>query len=176
MTYQESRKMQNEGDWEPVRLLSTAARLVRREVDNKLRAVGLTQERVTVLRVLLADGPMRRAELARRLRVTAQTLGTALVSMAGQGLVEEVPAETVGRSGRWVAISERGQKLLADAENLEQDDSTAGIGPELRAELTALIRGLEPGRPTRRAAPLFPSGRQQGVPPLTAGSEPPLPG
>nr|WP_269437357.1 MULTISPECIES: MarR family winged helix-turn-helix transcriptional regulator [unclassified Arthrobacter] len=138
--------MQNEGDWEPVRLLSTAARLVRREVDNKLRALGLTQERVTVLRVLLTDGPMRRAELARRLRVTAQTLGTSLVSMAGQGLVEEVPPETTGRSGRLMAISERGQKMLADAENLEQNTSTAGIGPELRAELISLIRGLEPAR------------------------------
>ena len=62
--------MQNEGDWEPVRLLSTAARLVRRDVDNRLRAIGLTQERVTVLRVRAAEGPMRRAELARRLRNT----------------------------------------------------------------------------------------------------------
>ncbi|MCC3275201.1 MarR family winged helix-turn-helix transcriptional regulator [Arthrobacter sp. zg-Y40] len=115
-------------------------------MDNKLRALGLTQERVTVLRVLLTDGPMRRAELARRLRVTAQTLGTSLVSMAGQGLVEEVPPETTGRSGRLMAISERGQKMLADAENLEQNTSTAGIGPELRAELISLIRGLEPAR------------------------------
>ena len=60
--------MQNEGEWEAVRLLSTAARLVRREVDNRLRELGLTQERVTVLRVLAGDGPMKRAELARRLR------------------------------------------------------------------------------------------------------------
>ncbi|WP_186764178.1 MarR family winged helix-turn-helix transcriptional regulator [Arthrobacter yangruifuii] len=153
--------MQNEGDWEPVRLLSTAARLVRREVDNSLRAVGLTQERVTVLRVLLADGPMQRAELARRLRVTAQTLGTALVSMAGQGLVEEVPAGTVGRSGRWMAISERGQKLLADAENLEQDESTAGVGPELRLELMTLIRRLEHGRPPSPGTP-SPAGMADG--------------
>ena len=138
--------MPNEGDWEPVRLLSTAARLVRREADNRLREVGLTQERVTVLRVLLADGPMRRAELARRLRVTAQTLGTSLASMAGQGLVEEVAPGTGGRSGRLMVISERGQKLLADAENLEQGTSMAGIGPELRMELITLIRGLEPAR------------------------------
>ncbi len=138
--------MPNEGDWEPVRLLSTAARLVRREADNRLREVGLTQERVTVLRVLLADGPMRRAELARRLRVTAQTLGTSLASMAGQGLVEEVAPGAGGRSRRLVVISERGQKLLADAENLEQGTSMAGIGPELRMELIALIRGLEPAR------------------------------
>ena len=152
--------MQNEGDWEPVRLLSTAARLVRREVDNRLRAVGLTQERVTVLRVLLADGPMRRAELARRLRVTAQTLGTSLGSMAGQGLVEEVPAETAGRGGRLMAISERGQKLLADAENLEQSTTTAGIGPDLRMELVSLIRGLEPVRqPKTRVQPSAPAGQ-----------------
>ncbi|MCQ1948960.1 MarR family transcriptional regulator [Arthrobacter sp. zg-Y859] len=167
--------MQNEGDWEPVRLLSTAARLVRREVDNKLRTVGLTQERVTVLRVLLAEGPMRRAELARRLRVTAQTLGTALVSMAAQGLVEEVSAETVGRSGRWMAISERGQKLLADAENLEQDNSTAGIGPELRSELITLIRGLEHGKQQRPSGTPLAAAQQDGNP-LSAASEPPLPG
>ncbi|MCC9204090.1 MarR family winged helix-turn-helix transcriptional regulator [Arthrobacter sp. zg-Y769] len=163
--------MQNEGDWEPVRLLSTAARLVRREVDNKLRAVGLTQERVTVLRILLADGPMRRAELARRLRVTAQTLGTALVSMVAQGLVEEVPGETVGRSGRWMAISERGQKLLADAENLEQDTSTAGIGPELRSELITLIRALERGRQQQAPHRPAPAGAQHEGPLV-----PPLPG
>ncbi|MCC3272393.1 MarR family winged helix-turn-helix transcriptional regulator [Arthrobacter zhangbolii] len=167
--------MQNEGDWEPVRLLSTAARLVRRQVDNKLRAVGLTQERVTVLRVLLVDGPMRRAELARRLRVTAQTLGTALVSMAGQGLVEEV-AIAAGKSGRLMAISERGQKLLADAENLEQDNSTVGIGPELRAELITLIRSLEPGATTQEAMVLRPESVGNGSSPTVPAGEQAGPG
>ena len=162
--------MQNEGDWEPVRLLSTAARLVRRQVDNKLRSVGLTQERVTILRILLADGPMRRAELARRLRVTAQTLGTALVSMAGQGLVEEA-AGAAGRRGRLMAISERGQKLLADAENLEQDHSTVGIGPELRTELITLIRSLEPGAKTQGAVRLRPDAIGSGPSPAVAAGE-----
>ena len=164
--------MQNEGDWEPVRLLSTAARLVRREVDNNLRAVGLTQERVTVLRILLADGPMRRAELARRLRVTAQTLGTALVTMAGQGLVEEVAPGPSKRNGRMMSISERGQKLLAEAENLEQDTSTAGIGPDLRTELIALIRRLEPG-PRRVERGVFRTGPMPEAAPRAGAGEGP---
>lgn len=166
--------MQNEGDWEPVRLLSTAARLVRREVDNTLRSVGLTQERVTVLRVLLSDGPMRRAELARRLRVTAQTLGTALVSMSGQGLVEEVPSRVPGRTGRMMAISEKGQKLLADAENLEQTNATADIGPGLRAELIGLIRALEPVRQDRGPAASPAPGAGQ-APVVAAAMDPPGP-
>lgn len=135
--------MQNEGDWEPVRLLSTAARLVRRDVDNRLRAIGLTQERVTVLRVLAAEGPMRRAELARRLRVTAQTLGTSLVGMLEQGLVRELPPGTVDRPGRMVDISDRGRTLLDGADRIEQSGFPAVIGPELRQELIDLIRGLE---------------------------------
>lgn len=149
--------MQNEGDWEPVRLLSTAARLVRRDVDNRLRAIGLTQERVTVLRVLAAEGPMRRAELARRLRVTAQTLGTSLVGMAEQGLVRELPPGTVDRPGRMVAVSDRGRMLLDGADTIEQSGFPAVIGPELRRELIDLIRGLEnrrvAGRPDIRLLP-----------------------
>lgn len=137
--------MQNEGDWEAIRLLSTAARLVRREIDNRLRSVGLTQERVTVLRVLDADGPMKRAELARRLRVTAQTLGTSLVTMSRQGLVGEVPLAVNG-SRRAVNISEHGRKMLGQAEDIEQAGFSAAIRPELRHELIGLIRELEARR------------------------------
>jgi DNA-binding MarR family transcriptional regulator len=135
--------MQNEGDWEAVRLLSTAARLVRREVDNRLREVGLTQERVTVLRVLLADGPLKRAELARRLRVTAQTLGTSLVTMSRQGLVAELPPEVDGFARRVVGISDYGRKMLLQADDIERTGFTADFRPELRRELIGLIRELD---------------------------------
>ncbi|MBO0897609.1 MarR family winged helix-turn-helix transcriptional regulator [Arthrobacter sunyaminii] len=134
--------MQNEGEWEAVRLLSTAARLVRREVDNRLRSIGLTQERVTVLRVLDAEGPMKRAELARRLRVTAQTLGTSLVTMSRQGLVGELPPEPSG-SRRAVSISQYGRKMLGRADDIERSGFTAALRPELRRELIGLIRELE---------------------------------
>ena len=135
--------MHNEGDWEAVRLLSTAARLVRREVDNRLREVGLTQERVTVLRVLLTDGPLKRAELARRLRVTAQTLGTSLVTMARQGLVAELPPGAGGAARRMVGISDHGRRMLLQADDIERAGFTADIRPELRRELVDLIRELE---------------------------------
>lgn len=135
--------MQNEGDWEAVRLLSTAARLVRREVDNRLRDVGLTQERVTVLRVLETEGPMKRAELARRLRITAQTLGTSLVTMTRQGLVGELPPAAEGAPRRVVDISDHGRRMLARADDIERAGFSADIRPELRAELIGLIRELE---------------------------------
>lgn len=135
--------MQNEGEWEAVRLLSTAARLVRREVDNRLRDIGLTQERVTVLRVLNIDGPMKRAELARRLRITAQTLGTSLVTMARHGLVGELPPAADGTGRRVVDISEHGRQMLVRADDIERDGFSAEISPELRRELIMLIRGLE---------------------------------
>ncbi|WAP52274.1 MarR family transcriptional regulator [Arthrobacter sp. ATA002] len=135
--------MHNERDWEAVRLLSTAARLVRREVDNRLREVGLTQERVTVLRVLVADGPMKRAELARRLRVTAQTLGTSLVVMARQGLVGELPPGPDGTARRVVDISDHGRRMLLQADEIERAGFTADIRPELRRELISLIQELE---------------------------------
>lgn len=134
--------MQNEGDWEAVRLLSTAARLVRREIDNRLRDVGLTQERVTVLRVLVAEGPMKRAELARRLRVTAQTLGTSLVTMGRQGLVRELPP-VHGAARRVVDISDYGRQMLVRADDIEREGFRADIRPELRRELISLIRELE---------------------------------
>jgi DNA-binding MarR family transcriptional regulator len=124
-------------------LLSTAARLVRREVDNRLREVGLTQERVTVLRVLMADGPLKRAELARRLRVTAQTLGTSLVTMARQGLVAELPPGTDGSARRMVGISDHGRRMLLQADDIERAGFSADIRPELRRELISLIRELE---------------------------------
>ena len=144
--------MQNEGDWEAVRLLSTAARLVRREVDNRLREVGLTQERVTVLRVLMADGPLKRAELARRLRVTAQTLGTSLVTMSRQGLVAELPPAAEGAARRMVGISDYGRKMLQQADDIERAGFSADIRPELRRELIGLIRELEVHRAGASAA------------------------
>ena len=144
--YRGSRQLQNEGEWEAVRLLSTAARLVRREVDNRLRELGLTQERVTVLRVLAGDGPMKRAELARRLRVTAQTLGTSLVTMARQGLVGELPQAAEGGARRVVDISEHGRLMLGRADEIEQVGFSTDIRPELRRELISLIRDLEVNR------------------------------
>ena len=157
-TYREhvqgSRQMQNEGEWEAVRLLSTAARLVRREVDNRLRDVGLTQERVTVLRVLKTDGPMKRAELARRLRVTAQTLGTSLVTMARQGLVRELPPAAEGAPRRVVDISDLGRQMLVRADDIEAAGFSADIRPELRSELITLIRELEVHRGAGASAPL----------------------
>lgn len=135
--------MQNEGDWEAVRLLSTAARLVRREIDNRLREVGLTQERVTVLRVLVSDGPMKRAELARRLRITAQTLGTSLVAMSRQGLVGELPPGAEGTAKRVVDISDYGREMLTQADDIERSGFSADIRPELRRELISLIRELD---------------------------------
>ncbi|CEA09184.1 MarR family protein [Arthrobacter saudimassiliensis] len=137
--------MQDEGDWEAVRLLSTAARLVRRHMDNRLRSLGLTQERITVLRVLIAGGPLRRAELARRLRVTAQTLGTSLVAMADQGLVKEV-GEGEGASRRAVTVTDHGRQMLREAEEIEQGGFVAELDPRLRKELVGLIRQLEVGR------------------------------
>ena len=144
--------MQNEGDWEAVRLLSTAARLVRREVDNRLREIGLTQERVTVLRVLAADGPMKRAELARRLRVTAQTLGMSLMTMVRGQLVGELPPAADGSCRRRVDITEYGRKMLARAEDIERNGFSANIRPELRRELLGLIRELD-GQSVGAAAP-----------------------
>ncbi|MCC9192302.1 MarR family transcriptional regulator [Arthrobacter sp. zg-Y916] len=138
--------MQNEGDWEAIRLLSTAARMLRREMDNSLRAMGLTQERVTALKVLRDAGPMRRAELARRLRVTAQTLGTTLVSMREQGLVKELGDGAGDAPRRAVEISERGRVALDNAIKLEGQSLTAELRPALRKELIMLITELESNR------------------------------
>jgi len=138
--------MQNDGDWEAIRLLSTAARMLRREMDNRLRAMGLTQERVTALKVLRDFGPMRRAELARRLRVTAQTLGTTLVSMRAQGLVHELGDDADGVPKRAVGISEYGRAALDDAIRLEGQNLTAELRPALRRELISLITELESSR------------------------------
>lgn len=138
--------MPNEGDWEAVRLLSTAARMLRREMDNRLRAMGLTQERVTALKVLRDAGPMRRAELARRLRVTAQTLGTTLVSMREQGLVKELGDGAGGAPRRAVEISEYGREALKEAIELENQNLTAELRPALRQELISLIADLEGNR------------------------------
>ena len=138
--------MQNDADWEAIRLLSTAARMLRREMDNRLRAMGLTQERVTALKVLRDGGPMRRAELARRLRVTAQTLGTTLVSMQAQGLVNELGDDAGGAPRRAVGISDHGRTALDDAIRLEGQNLTAELRPALRRELISLITELESTR------------------------------
>ena len=125
------------------RLLSTAARLVEHEWNDKLAGLGLTHAGVIALEVLAADGEMTQAQLANRVRVQAQTMGKTLGRLEVHGHIVRARSE-VDRRRQIVQISDEGQLALKQAAELERLLSS-GNGDqmdELKERLTVIIRRL----------------------------------
>ncbi|UNK47283.1 MarR family winged helix-turn-helix transcriptional regulator [Arthrobacter sulfonylureivorans] len=130
-------------NWPMPRLLSTAARLVEHEWNDKLAGLGLTHAGVIALEVLAADGEMTQAQLANRVRVQAQTMGKTLGRLEVHGHIVRARSE-VDRRRQIVQISDEGQLALKQAAELERLLSS-GNGDqmdELKERLTVIIRRL----------------------------------
>ncbi len=130
-------------NWPMPRLLSTAARLVEHEWNDKLAGLGLTHAGVIALEVLAADGEMTQAQLATRVRVQAQTMGKTLGRLEVHGHIVRARSE-VDRRRQIVQISDEGHLALKQAAELERLLSS-GNGDqmdELKERLTVIIRRL----------------------------------
>ncbi|WP_120519570.1 MarR family winged helix-turn-helix transcriptional regulator [Arthrobacter celericrescens] len=129
--------------WPTGRLLSTAARLVEHDWNEKLSSLGLTHAGVIALEVLAVKGPITQVLLAQIVRVQAQTMGKTLSRLEAHGYIERSRSLSDRRS-QIVCLSEAGTQVLDAAERLEREvlrdspvDATA-----LRGELTILVRAL----------------------------------
>ncbi|MFZ7087160.1 MarR family winged helix-turn-helix transcriptional regulator [Curtobacterium sp. RRHDQ10] len=130
-------------DWPTGRLLSTAARIVERRWDERLRELGLSHAAVVVLHHLATDGPTNPDTLARRVRVQPQTMSRTLDRMERDGTVERRPDDR-DRRRRIVTITDAGRAAWASAHHLER--SVMPEDERLRATLLEIIdEGRGPG-------------------------------
>jgi MarR family transcriptional regulator, organic hydroperoxide resistance regulator len=130
-------------NWPMPRLLSTAARLVEHEWNDKLAGLGLTHAGVIALEVLAAEGEMTQAQLATRVRVQAQTMGKTLGRLEVHGHIVRTRSD-VDRRRQNVQITDEGQRALKHAAELERLLSS-GNGDQMEAlkeRLTVIIRRL----------------------------------
>ena len=120
-------------------LLMALGRRVRTQVENRLRASGLTYRHLSALGHLAGQPDVSYSELARRAGVTAQSMQATVIHLEQLGAVERTTEPGRGRPSR-LRVTDGGRSLLragsavvADAE----EDLLAGLDPDRRRRLTA---------------------------------------
>lgn len=136
--------------WPTGRLLTTAARLVEHDWNDRLAAIGVTHAGVIALHVLVDKGSMSQAELASWVRVQAQTMGKTLSRLEARGHVIRVRSAEDRRS-QLVSASAEGIRVLGLAQKMEKG-LLASVGMDesgFREFLGRVIEGL--GKPSPSA-------------------------
>ena len=129
--------------WPTNRLLNTAARLSANQENERLRQLGTTHAGLLTLRVLGRTSAITQVELARELRVQAQTTGKLLERLETRGLIQRTRSDD-DRRVFIVSLSEEGKAVLQRAQAMEDEEAQSSMGSDavLRAELIAHIRDL----------------------------------
>ena len=127
--------------WPTSRLLSTAARLVELAWNDKLRPLGLTYPAVLTLDAVATGGPITPGDLARSVRVQAQTMGPLLTRLESRGYIRREP-NRFDRRSQLVLITDLGLSLLEQSHDQESTVlSAVDLDSEgLREELLAIVR------------------------------------
>ncbi|MBT2585587.1 MarR family winged helix-turn-helix transcriptional regulator [Arthrobacter sp. ISL-95] len=127
--------------WPTSRLLSTAARLVELAWNDRLRPLGLTYPAVLTLDAVATAGPITPGDLARSVRVQAQTMGPLLTRLESRGYILRQP-NRFDRRSQLISITELGQTLLEQSHRQETNVlSVINLDSEgLREELLAIVR------------------------------------
>ncbi|MCP2330027.1 DNA-binding transcriptional regulator, MarR family [Actinoalloteichus cyanogriseus DSM 43889] len=110
--------------WPTGRLLSVAARLVESSWEEYLRTRGLTHAGLIALHVLSEDGPSPQRPLARRCKVTDQTMSRTVEGLRRAGYVR-VAADQ--RDRRRMLVTPTAQGLAVHEEALEAERSDPAV-------------------------------------------------
>jgi DNA-binding MarR family transcriptional regulator len=127
--------------WPTSRLLSTAARLVELAWNDKLRPLGLTYPAVLTLDAVATAGPITPGDLARSVRVQAQTMGPLLSRLEARGFIRREP-NRFDRRSQLISITDLGMTLLEQSHR-QENNVLAAINldsEDLREELLAIVR------------------------------------
>ncbi|WP_299168212.1 MarR family winged helix-turn-helix transcriptional regulator [uncultured Arthrobacter sp.] len=129
--------------WPTNRLLNTAARLSSNRENERLRRLGTTHAGLLTLRVLGRTNSITQVELARELRVQAQTTGKLLERLEARGLIVRTRIDDDRRV--FIAnLTPAGVAMLQRARAMEDEEEQATDRSDavLREELIAHIRDL----------------------------------
>ncbi|WP_420178822.1 MarR family winged helix-turn-helix transcriptional regulator [Paenarthrobacter sp. TA1.8] len=127
--------------WPTSRLLSTAARLVELAWNDKLRPLGLTYPAVLTLDAVATAGPITPGDLAKSVRVQAQTMGPLLTRLESRGFIRREP-NRFDRRSQLISITDLGLTLLEQSHR-QENNVLAAINldsEDLREELLAIVR------------------------------------
>lgn len=130
--------------WPTNRLLNTAARLSSNRENDRLRRLGTTHAGLLALRVLgRTNESITQVELARELRVQAQTIGKLLERLEVRGLIRRTRSAD-DRRVFFVSLTPSGEEILQRAQAMEEEEARASDASDsiLREELIAHIRDL----------------------------------
>jgi DNA-binding MarR family transcriptional regulator len=94
--------------------LRQLSRLVSRQYDTYVAAVGLKGTQYSLLSHVVLLGPVRPSDLARRLRVDASTLTRNLQPLVAQGWVRQAPGDDA--RSRHIEATEAGRAIRAQAQ------------------------------------------------------------
>lgn len=128
-------------------LLYDSARLLRREFDNRVRALGLTGQQARLLFNLSRNEGENQGFYAEQLEVEPISLTRMIDRMVDAGLIERRPDPADRRAWR-VHLTDRSRAVIEQARECVaalESDILASIDP---ATLAALYRGLETIRMT----------------------------
>jgi DNA-binding MarR family transcriptional regulator len=127
--------------------------LLQAELDDALRACGLTMAQWTALRAANEQPGASGAELARACRVSAQTMHTTIAALERVGLVVRQPHAVHGRVVQ-VYLSNAGERRLAEGQVIvaeTEDRVLAGLTEEEQELLVGLLARVAGGlRRSRR--------------------------
>lgn len=124
--------------------LMQTEQLVRRLVEEVVAGEGVTAGQYTLLSLLAREEPRTSAELSRRMRITAQSMGEALKALADKGLVEREAdpdnrrAIAVRRTTAGRRVHARCEKAVEAAEQAFFDCLSATELEQLRGTLERL--------------------------------------
>ena len=115
--------------------------MMRRYVDGRLRAHGLSLSRMKLLGVLDRAGPARPGLVATELGLAARSVTDAVDSLERDGLVERRP-DPLDRRAVLVAITRQGTRALRTAHKLREgllDEAFASVSQQRRDALIAIL-------------------------------------
>ena len=111
------------------------AQAVAAHVERGVRRLGLSSAQGLALIILRLSPDLTVADIARRTKMTPQSMGTAVNSLIGNGLVSAAPSTTDRRVKR-LRLTPDGEREAAHADEIigrVTDDMLAGLDPAQRA-------------------------------------------
>ncbi|WP_222441153.1 MarR family winged helix-turn-helix transcriptional regulator [Streptomyces qinzhouensis] len=133
----------------PASLINTAARVLARLNDRRLRPLGLTFGQMPVLAALKQGGPLSQKELARLARIEQPSMAQLLARMERDGLVERTP-DPADRRVSLIALTDKGlakqpqaYSTLLDTNNRALDGFSAQEVEVLQTLLGRLLANLD---------------------------------
>ncbi|MFD8377753.1 MarR family winged helix-turn-helix transcriptional regulator [Streptomyces sp. NPDC059679] len=139
---------------------------VRRVVDDRMAAAGLSLARTKLLRILRELGPTRQSSLAEHLGFAARTVTETVDGLERDGLIERA-TDATDRRAKLVSLTRAGSAVLVTATQAGEQvlqEVFGSLGHEQRASMIQLCDLIDSAARTAAGPARPPRTTAQGVP------------